>query len=73
MVVFSISWSKIGIIGCEKQKSKRQLGLASFGPAFQKQASICRTVKIAVTRREEVRKHNAIDSEKRISHIWQYL
>lgn len=33
-------------MGYEKQKCKRQLGLASFGPAFQKQDSFCRTVKI---------------------------
>lgn len=36
MVVFSVSWTKIGTTGCEQLESKRQLGLVIFSPAFQK-------------------------------------
>lgn len=64
--MFSIGWSYIVIIGYEKQKCKRQLGLASLGQlsrsviAFAGQLRLC-----PVARREQERKQNAVDSEKR--------
>lgn len=64
--MFSIGWSYIVIIGYEKQKCKRQLGLASLGQlsrsmiAFAGQLRLC-----PIARREQERKQNAVDSEKR--------